>query len=91
MTVEDTTITTTVCPSYDNIEYDTETTETELTLATQVGVSKPPVNSDISMKSNIQQAPITALGSLTGVFFIVLVAVIIGWVWTCWNIKKKNT
>ena len=40
-----------------------------------------------------QQAPSSstiALGSLTGLFFIVLVAVIIGWVWTRWTIKKRG-
>ena len=44
------------------------------------------------LKSTIctQQAPTVALGSLTGLSIIVLASVIIGWVWTCWTIKKKR-
>ena len=36
------------------------------------------------------QSPTIALGLLAGLFFIVLVAVIVGWVWTCWTIKKRS-
>ena len=86
----DTTITTTVCPSY--IQHDPEKKEAELTQPTQGGVSKSTGKCEKSMKSNhvTQQAPIVALGSLTGLFFIVLASVIIGWVWTCWTIKKRR-
>ena len=37
-----------------------------------------------------QQAPTVVLGSLTGVFVVALAAVIIGWVWTCWTIKRRG-
>ena len=79
----DTTITTTVCPS--STQHDDP--ETELKLSTLGDAFNSAVNSEISTKS---KASITALGSLTGISIVVLSAVIIGWVWTCWIIKKKR-
>ena len=58
----------------------------------QGDISKPMhvVNTEMSAHFNTQQAPTIALGIVTGLFFIALVAVIIGWVWTCWTIKKRG-
>ena len=83
-----TTTTTTVYPSC--IQSGPEKTVTKLTQPNRVGVSKPEINSETTMKSNAQLVPTIALGSLIGVFLIVLAAVIIGWVWTCWSKKKKG-
>ena len=83
----DTTITTTVYSSYNIIQYDPGKTEARLTLHTQGGVSKPIMKYETSIT---QQAPIVALGSLTGLSIVVLASVIIGWAWTCWTIYIKK-
>ena len=69
------------------IQHGSKKTEAELTPPTQGGISNPTGKSDTLVT---QQAPITALGSLTGLSIVVLALVIIGWVWTCWSIKKKR-
>ena len=35
-------------------------------------------------------ASTTALGILLGIFVVLLVLVTIGWVWTCWIMKKRG-
>ena len=69
------------------IQHGPEKTEAKLTPPTQGGVSNPIGKSDTLVT---QQAPIIALRSLTGLSILVLALVIIGWVWTCWSIKKKR-
>ena len=72
--------------------YPSCTQATKLTQTNQGGVSKPMhvIISEMSVNSSTQLVPTIALGILTGLFFIVLIAVTIGWVWTCWTTKKRG-
>ena len=56
------------------------------------GISGPTqkIDSETSTNTSTHQAPVIALGILAGLFFIALVAVIIGWMWTCWTIKRRG-
>ena len=63
----------------------------------QVAVSNsiPAFNSGsemiINSNTHCQSGSIViAFGTLAGLFSIVLVAVLIGWVWTCWTAAKKR-
>ena len=80
-----------ICPA--TIATTVYTSWTQATKQVAVSNSIPAVNSgsEMTINSNTQSAStVIALGTLAGLFLIVLVAVIIGWVWNCWTVTNKR-
>ena len=42
------------------------------------------------VKASSQNKPTVILGALLGLFVVVTVIIIVGWVWTYWNFKKRD-
>ena len=45
-------------------------------------------NCEANTQQENNQVMAATLGVLTGLFLVILVVVTIGWVWTCWTMKK---
>lgn len=55
-----------------------------------VNVGVNPQSSLQEMIASSQNKPTVILGALLGLFVLVIVVMIIGWVWTYWNFKKRS-
>ena len=65
--------------------------ETKMNSALQTCTSVQPQSSEVTTeKLDCSPDISTALGALTGILIITLLLVIIGWVWTCWILKKNG-
>ena len=50
---------------------------------------KPDNTSMIQTESSDDKATSIGLGAVVGLLIVLLLTVIIGWMWTCWTMKKQ--